>query len=394
MTYKTSKAILSAGLIMMTIIIPVSGMNIASAIKSDYVANDTKQCQQQLNEKFGEIAKLTDVEKAKQLALTDSYVQTISNGDLKYFGLLHYWESDLEKCTTKLTSVDVVFTTMDKKDGKKYNININVDPELKKINYSEKSKHEDNWASRNMANWAGYQITNGSPALPVYEAQSNWVVRTAYQPYSGYCTTDLCKVGTWVGLSNDLDGTKLVQAVQKAEKQCTSGTTCSPTTYGAEIVFLGTGVGNCSTQLNIQPGDTISAYVTNKKKTGGAVDKWDVIIYRVRTGSPTLNCASLNQTYSLGSGSSAEPIWADYITERALKTAGPPKIYYPLAKFDPISQQGTYWNGASYQSIRVQYDLGNFWKDTMKPGSVNWVTVSDPPTGGGTFTATWAASTG
>jgi len=124
------------------------------------------------------------------------------------------------------------------------------------------------------------------------------------------------------------------------------------------------------------------------------VDKWDVIIYRLRSGSSTLNCASLNFTYSLGSGSSAEPIWADYITERALKTAGSPNVYYPLAKFDPVSQQGTYWNGASYKSIRVQYDLGNFYKDTMKPGSVNWVTVSDPPDSDGTFIATWAASTG
>lgn len=398
MTYNTTiktKTILSAGLILMTIIFPISGINIVSAIKPDDIINDTKQCQQKLNEKFSEIAKLTDVEKAKRLANTDRYMQTIQDDNLEYFGLLHNWESDLDKCTTKLTSIDVVFTTVDKNDGQKYNINVNVDPELKTIKHTQKSKYEENWSTRNTANWAGYQITNGSPSLPVYEAQSNWVVRAAYQPYSGYCTTDKCKEGTWVGLSNDRNGNpKLVQAVQKAEVQCTSGTTCSATTYGAEIVFLGTGVGDCTSTLSIQPGDTISAYVTNKKKTGGAVDKWDVIIYRLRAGSATLNCASLNFTYSLGSGSSAEPIYASYITERATKTPGSTPVYYPLAKFDPISQQGTYWNGASYQSIRTQYDLGNFWKVTMKPGSVNWVTVSDPPTSGGTFTATWAASTG
>ena len=159
------------------------------------------------------------------------------------------------------------------------------------------------------------------------------------------------------------------------------------------LVFLGSTPNSCSS-VDVVSGDTISAYVTNKKKTGGAVDKWDVIVYRLRSGSSTLTCSSLNVTYSLGSGSSAEPLWADYITERALKAAGPPRVYYDLAKFDPVSQQGTYWDGSSYKSIRVQYDLGNYYKDTMKPGSVNWVTVSSPPNTDGTFTATWNASTG
>lgn len=368
----------------------VPSQTISGALSSNKT-NDTEQCQQKLNEEFSKQAALTNVEKARTLASTDSHLQNIPNNEVEFGGLLHYWEVDLEKCTFKLSSVDAVFTTTDPNDGNKYNINVNEDPELKKINKVEKTKSEEIWASRNMANWAGYQIQNGGPPAPVYESHASWTVRTAYQPYSGYCITDPCKVGTWTGLSNDLNGLKLVQAVQKAEKQCSSGTTCSSTTYGLVLVYLGTFSSSCP-GVDVVPGDTISAYVTNKKKTGGAVDKWDVIVYRLRSGSATLTCSDLNRTYALnGNG---EPLWADYITERALKTAGNPNVYYPLAKFDPITQLATYWNGAAYKSIRVQYDLGNYYKDTMKPGAVNWVTVSDPPTTGGEFTATWLASTG
>lgn len=169
---------------------------------------------------------------------------------------------------------------------------------------------------------------------------------------------------------------------------------CNPTcttTYQIWIQFLPNPPTFCGGGSTPNPGNSITATVTNQKKTGGSNIKYNIVVQNNTSGQ---GCAVLNFTYDV----LPEPKYSLFINERPKYTVCNPTCTtgqgtLPVFNQDTITGTISYGNPVAEHSISEPFTAGFKNKITMVNGGNTNISVSTVTTGG-RFTQSWLTSAG
>lgn len=340
-------------------------------------------CFDQIADEMSLRGSLIDNEKAKTLAAqNDDYTSRIEGYEARFSSVYNIWKFDTLVChVTDLQSVNVVYNLYDSEGNYVKNVVVTEDPLVTKVtDISEHIGAQYAEHTQSLPNWAGYELTANSfvwrtpPTCNsmsdpdcVWEARATWTQPSVSKPtdVTNPCRTDLgkqpCDLAIWVGLEDSFGGYYTTHAVQTGSDGkivCTSSTNCT-TSYFFWYQFDYTGhATNCS-GFTFNPGNNVSARVTNKAKSGGSNTQYDVSIINLYNG---VGCGVSGQSYP----DMPWPNIATYINERAKYN---PPNYATLAKFSTGSSSsdtmtGYLWYNGSEKGVSTP--IGNGWDNKIR----------------------------
>ena len=323
-------------------------------------------------------------EKAKNAASTYSALKT-ADGPYRIKSVSQTWTNDPVHCTATLKSILVQYESGS--DSKKHTMTVIVDPN----SYSTKNiiaKEElPTHGSALSPGWGGYAIKGSdteSTSL-VYRSTMNWLIPTPNDPAQLDCGTlnaQKCYASVWTGISKTEDG--MSDMAQVGTDSICLGMDCgSGRQYKGWLETVPGGhISDCSNNT-FAAGDSMYGEVTNQKKNGGAVNKYDFYLIDTTQGQ---TCSALGQTFG-----TTDPHYGLYMTERP--NFGGTLAH--LADFGSISNiYGTIWYNGVSENIRIPYSAGSSWyKQWMMNNGVNNESISDINSSN-YFSINWVTSQG
>ncbi|MEO9277338.1 MAG: hypothetical protein ABI340_06135 [Nitrososphaera sp.] len=309
----------------------------------------------------------------------------VNNDKMVFRAVSQGWTDDFAHCDAKLDKIFVLYSVTDA-TGKERLVTVIVNPvTFQPEGIDVKTDYPKHTGSTSI-NSGGYDIMGASTEASslVYRATMNWNIPTPNDPTGSFCGTtgaNQCYITLWTGLSKDISA--LTDMAQVGTDSICKGNNCATSrAYGG---FLETSSGSVSTcpTYSYSAGDSMYGEVSNQKRSGGSVTKYDFILTNT---SASQTCTVTNYTFG-----STDPHYAHYLSERP-QFSGP--TYAHLAKYSAISGlYGQIYYGGSTKTILTPYNSGWFNVVTMQNGSTQNESISGISPSN-TFSITWLSSTG
>lgn len=324
--------------------------------------------------------------RAKNVADNFGQLKAAVNTDQHKFNNISYtWNNDPSDCTVQLKDVLVQYTATDV-NGKDRVIVVVLTPNYtaeRVIVEEELPRH----ATGTAPNWGGYSIKGASTeaSSQVYRATLNWLIPTPNDPAQLDCGTSgaaQCIISVWTGVSKSEDGTQDMAQVG-TDSYCKGNNCASGRVYKGWLETVPGGyVSTCSTNT-YAAGDSMYGEVSNQKRSGGSVTKYDFYLIDTTQGQ---TCSVTNVTFG-----STDPHYAQFMTER-------PNFSGTLAhlpNFGTISNlYGTlYYGGSTHTAYNAYSNGGSWYKQWAMNNGVNNESIS-AINSSNQFSVTWLTSQG
>ncbi len=274
-----TKTILLTSLIA-AMVLPFSGMNFATAEVDKNTKFSQEECFERITESIANQENKLELSVLKKQSNDNSQFKQLKGDKSSEFkNTIQYWKADPNKCTVKLTKIDVKYDV--EKDTENHEeLIISVDGDSRDVIKTQLEKpytvKHTNY-SYDAANWAGITQMDGTSSSTSEPTKVRAFFDVPYpsDPSGFNCGTgsDGCIVSVWAGLSEDQGGSDTM--VQSGTDSVCEGNNCGTArTYNAWLEKVdSTGYLDECTGLTVNNGDSVRAYTyyydsTNKYSAG------------------------------------------------------------------------------------------------------------------------------
>ena len=356
--------------LIVALVLPFSGMNLADAAQEDKAPKfNQEECFERITESIADQEDRLELKALKKQAKENSkFIELKGDKDSEFKNTIQYWKADPEKCTVKLSQIDVKYDVEKGTENHKELI-VSVDGDSKQVIKTElqepfKVKHTN--YSGNTANWSGISQMDGtsSSSSEPTKVRAYFDVPYPSDPSGFNCGTgdDACIVSVWAGLSEDIEGNDTM--IQSGTDSVCEGNNCgTDRDYYAwlEKVDATPSQDKC-TSMDVSSGDSIRTWTyyydsSNKYSTGVYnYDEHDI--------------CSISYTNEY-----EDAHYGQFIVERPSWNG-----LMKLPSFSDFYMEGEIMIDGTYEGIGDYSSIGHTWKHDMKNGGTTNISTSWPNT--------------